>query len=303
MQLFDDTTIKPPADTGQLASKLINKILAVAKTNVQRIPAEDLAFLDGLQSDFDKVSREHDIYEMIFRSKLEESYSGHYKIERRRSWSGNGNLEVEINDAGLTNNFSGQLFLPSEPLEKLFELRDELFNEFLSQIIAYFNLSYELDIEKNDTILKELVKARHYTPVIDWIFTQVPAAGLKEQALTNLMEGFRIYLHGKAIKAEKSRLVFKQLKVCGYSKLDDKDKTFKQFFGALGYFETREPGSMLTGNIPIGQYTDYSTVYELGGEKIKQIKFYQNGKGQLYFDTPVSLDEFVQFFNIKLTTF
>lgn len=277
-----------PAPKYPPVTEVINKILNVKKKNTARISPADVAEMETLQKWFDEKNGQLDRWEMLFKFELQHQYPDEFTIE------GTGDdIDVSINhNAKETDNpFWDKEFDPCSSLEKVFNKRYQLQEQFISVIIRYFETTYTVNIpsepENPETIYT-------YAPVIDFIFSVTNVSDLKENAKQALIKSFYGLIYGKhGATLEKNKVVFESL---NFWRLERNEEKFSALFLSLGYFETGEVGNLFIGKeIVLGAYKQ-SKNYELGGAKIKSVRLYQNGKAILYFTNEVTANEFFNMF-------
>jgi hypothetical protein len=280
---------------------ILDKILNVKASNLNRLSAEDITRLEKLHTDFLAVAADHDIWEMIIRSKLEERFAGHYTWGSRR-WN-TEHLSPQIDVEGMDNAFAGKFFMPTDAFNELMGERKELVDCYRDAVVEHFTDTYELELRgyAQDEALNELIqKHRHYEPIVDWIFSKLPTGSLAEYAQFTILETFRSNLLDTTITLEKNRLNFAKFKPFGYGTAYSNKKTSDAFFKAIGLFDT---GSLtpMYGTLPLESYPEHYEPYQMNGSKLQSIRFYKNGKGTMYFVDGAAANEFISFFSVKIT--
>lgn len=279
---------------------ILDKILNVKASNLSRLSAADIAHLDKLHTDFLAVSADHDIWEMIFRSKLAERFGKHCTWSNRR-WNSKHALP-HIDVEGMENTFAGKFFSPTDAFSDLMGERSELIDCYRDAILEYFTDTYELDLPRfdNEKVIADFEKARHYEPIVDWIFACVPTGSLMEYAQYKALESFRNNVLDTTITIEKNRLNFAKFKPFGYGTAYSNKRVSDAFFKCIGLFDTGTLTPMV-GTLPLDSYPQHYEPYLMNGSKLQSIRFFKNGKGIMYFTDAAALNEFVSFFSVKIS--
>jgi hypothetical protein len=280
---------------------ILDKILNVKASNLSRLSEADTAHLEKLHRDFLAVCADHDIWEMVIRSKIEERFAGHYEWKSTR-WN-NAFLSPVIDIEGMDNTFAGKFFQPTDAYTELMGERKELLDCYRDAIVEYFVDTYELELRgyaQDEALANAFSKARHYEPVIDWIFAKIPTGSLSEYAQFAILETFRSHVLDTTITLEKNRLTFNKFKPFGYSTANSNKRTSDAFFKAIGLFDTGTLTPMY-GTLPLDSYPEHYEPYQMNGSKLQSIRFFKNGKGTMYFADGAAANEFVSFFSVKLS--
>lgn len=279
---------------------LLDKILSVKASNITRLTAADVAHLDKLHNDYRQVSADHDIWEMVLRSKLEERFKGHYEWKSTR-WR-NKFLSPVIDIEGMDNTFAGKFFQPTDAYDSLMDERAELIDCYRDAILEYFNDTYELDLRMSDSdpVRDAFTKTPGAAHIVDWIFSKVSVASLSEYATHKAMETFRTNVLDTTITLEKNRLNFKRFQPFGYGGVGSDRRRTEAFVKCLGLFETGSLTEMY-GTLPTGGYVSHYEPYQMNGSKIEAIKFFKNNKGIIYFTDAAAANEFISFFSVQIS--
>lgn len=269
------------------ASVVIDKILNVKPNNKARLPADDLAEMKRLQAAFDEQNGKLDRWEMLIKFELENLYPGNWKVERTRY-----STDLRItNDSD--NPFSRHEYDPENALDKIFDHRDALKKAFYLEVLSYFRIKYDLPYFNDGDDDEASKNLYSYEPVIDFIFSKLEHGSLTDAATNAMIKKFYKLIYGKqSATLDKNKIQFPSI---GFYRFENSNADFKNFFEVLGYFETGKVGQPLYGEVTVGDYKQSKT-YQLGGEKITAVRFYQNGKAILYFNDEMNAHKFYNLF-------
>lgn len=265
--------------------EVINKILNVKKNNKARITTEDQQEMNRLQGFFTEQNDKLDRWEMLIKFELENLYPGLWKCTQ--DTDDPRYIEFELEKPETENPFSHFEFNAEGMLGNINRHRYDLKKSFVAEIFSYFRDKYSLEYFRDyDHIINETYS---YETVLDYLFTKVSTSSLQDNAKAVLMEKFNSLIHGKhKATAAKNTVVFPHI---NFYRFNESDSDCLTFFTILGYFENGKVGEPLWGTIPKGDYRQAMT-YQLGGDKITSVKFFQNGKAILYFNNEMTANEF-----------
>jgi hypothetical protein len=283
------------------AGSILAKIANVTPANDQRITPADLGACQTMQNSYNKIKANLQKWEDVFSIAAKEFYNGQIKVERNPY----GDLRLDYTARHRYDNPHSFDYFDYDAV-KGWEYIDAKINElreaFVGKVIGYFNDAYNLQIDTRELIKN---KTENYNTIIDYIFDQTGGLNLKDHGFKTLLHDLHKSLYKKEnVTIERNRVIMANRYIYeGYSTIDfpyniTSKKDFHYLVAAICYFETGELGDYNFFNIPYGREVNFTTPYQLNGEKLDKIKFFKNNKVIAYFKTEQQAQDFYNMFEL-----
>lgn len=182
---------------------------------------------------------------------------------------------------------------------------DKIKNEFISDIMYYFEKTYNVTLAKNE-VKQKFDSDLTYENIIDEVFEQLGGFNFTEKAITEIKEASRntIYRDDK-ISINKGKISIIDYIYWDnswdnkYKKLGYSDTKVRTLFAALSHYETGNTDTLYYYDDMYNEFYrgsqdfDIFSKYTLGHNKVNSFKNFKNGKIEIEFQTNEQAQEFV----------
>ena len=291
---MNPTTITPAVD----GANMLAIFDSIQVNNEEKISAHDKAFCEKQQQLLDDSLNQIDKWYAFFRHEAEQ-----YKESHRITFEANGSVKTNppyTPTGDYPSDYREFEFLPFNQLNKLVEQRQKAVIRFGRTIISYFNKTYSLSINKEDTDGKTMpVTLRpNYLSYVDQVIEHLGGRNFRETAEEEIISRF----HNTILSPYKKMSELKGDKIIFYDVLRFDDfyyKNYQQYHISYSYTSELESfceGIALVGNDSLNgssriipgfnaDNVDISEPYSIQAGEAEKMKFYKNGRIDVSFSS------------------
>jgi len=294
---------------------IISKFDAIDVKPALKIPPEDLAFCENLQSQMVETLLSIDTW-VTELGELAKKYPSPDFLEIGRRYNGEKTIHKDwqkSKEIVAKNIFGTMRFCVEYDLLFLDGLRKKAEDALFHEIIDYFNTKYNLRLSgvgeffRNPKQIDEYIKKVHFVEVVNWVLDECGGLDFANIGLENLKDEFRreigsasnVEVTSKKITLTKFLYLEKSYRgdySWGYRGIEVLEKVRK----ALTLYESGELGDQIWDLRPNSSDEPmFDKPYELESTtKAKSLKVFKNGKLEIRFNEVGQEKEFFELFEL-----